>query len=148
MDSQLKNLVICWLLHLIIAGVNMPVHAQEMDFKVTRYGESDGLDSKKVRCMIQDRKGILWLGTVEGLSSFDGYKFKMYRKKSSDPNSISSNYITALAEDKNGLIWMGFQQGYVTSYNPETGKFRNYILRDNNNLRYPSQGDQDVICRH
>ncbi|WP_221393414.1 two-component regulator propeller domain-containing protein [Dyadobacter sp. NIV53] len=114
------------------------VEAQDMAFTVTGYDESEGLASKYVRCMIQDKKGMLWFGTIEGLSSFDGYRFKMFSKKSGDANSLSSNYVTTLAEGPDGLIWIGYQQGGVTSYDPATGRFRNYPLVDKNNKRFPT----------
>lgn len=109
-----------------------------MAFRVTGYDESEGLASKYVRCMIQDKKGMLWFGTIEGLSSFDGYRFKMFNKKSADTNSLSSNYITALAEGPDGLIWIGYQQGGVSSYDPASGHFRNYTLVDKRNKRFPA----------
>lgn len=114
------------------------VQAQDIAFRVTGYDESEGLASKYVRCMIQDRKGMLWFGTIEGLSSFDGYRFKMFSRKSGDSNSLSSNYVTALAEGQDGLIWIGYQQGGVTSYDPASGRFRNYALVDKNNKRFPT----------
>jgi ligand-binding sensor domain-containing protein len=128
-----------WILQLCQLCGSDRLLAQDLNMKVTRYDESEGLESRIVSGMVQDKNGFLWFGTVEGLARFDGYRFKMYRKKAEDPNSISSNNITMLATDKKGLIWIGFQQGGVSAYNPATGKFRNYILRDRNNRPYPSQ---------
>ena len=41
---------------------------------------SDGLPSNSVRCMFQDSKGFLWLGTLDGLTRYDGNTFLTYQK--------------------------------------------------------------------
>jgi ligand-binding sensor domain-containing protein len=134
-----RNHFPCQSLVLLILLMSTRVSAQQMDFKLTTYGQSQGLENTMVQSFMQDKKGLLWLGTMEGLSCFDGYRFRMYRNKIDDSNSMSSNYITALAEDKNGLIWIGYAQGGVTSFNPGSGEFRNYTLFDQNNKKYPAE---------
>lgn len=42
---------------------------------------SDGLPSNSVRCMFQDSKGFLWLGTLDGLTRYDGNTFLTYQWK-------------------------------------------------------------------
>ncbi len=50
--------------------------AQRLSFH--HYNVGDGLAHLRVTSIHQDKKGYLWLGTWEGLSRFDGYRFVNY----------------------------------------------------------------------
>lgn len=63
------------------------------------------------RAMIQDRKGYLWIGTIDGLNRYDGYRFHIYRPDPLDSTSISSNYIVDILEDRRGNIWVATFNG-------------------------------------
>ncbi|MFR4460669.1 MAG: two-component regulator propeller domain-containing protein [Bacteroides xylanisolvens] len=67
---------------------------------------SDGLPSNSVRCMFQDSKGFLWLGTLDGLTRYDGNTFLTYQLESGkhDQISLADNRIKHVAEDKNGFV--------------------------------------------
>ena len=69
---------------------------------------SDGLPSNSVRCMFQDSKGFLWLGTLDGLTRYDGNTFLTYQLESGkhDQVSLADNRIKHVAEDKNGFLWI------------------------------------------
>lgn len=104
----------------------MDVNAQEIKFK--HLSVEDGLSQSVVNCMLQDRTGFLWFGTQDGLNRFDGYQFKVFRNDSKDANSISSNNIWSIFEDKSGNIWVGTQEGVLNCFDPQTEKFKHYIL--------------------
>jgi len=87
-----------------------------------------GLFQSTVNCIMQDKKGLLWFGTNDGLSRYDGYSFKTYRNNPSDRESISENDITAIAEDNDGNIWIGTLSGYINIYDPLKNKFSKYKL--------------------
>ena len=69
---------------------------------------SDGLPSNSVRCMYQDSKGFLWLGTLDGLTRYDGNSFLTYQLETGkhDQVSLADNRIKQVAEDKNGFLWI------------------------------------------
>jgi len=96
---------------------------------VTNYDETDGLQTRIIPAIIQDAKGYIWAGTADGLSRFDGYNFKTFRKIAGDPGSIAGNSITRLAEDRMHHIWMGLSREGLSCLDPLTGKFANYSLR-------------------
>ena len=50
------------------------VNAQTFNYK--QYTEEDGLPSLTIYEIAQDSSGILWIGTDNGLVSFDGEKFE------------------------------------------------------------------------
>ncbi|WP_374164852.1 two-component regulator propeller domain-containing protein [Arcticibacter sp. MXS-1] len=75
------------------------------------YSIDDGLSSNTVSCSLQDKKGFMWFGTVDGVNRFDGYTFKVYRQQEYGPDGTSSNNIISLCEDREGTLWVGSENG-------------------------------------
>lgn len=46
---------------------------------VTHYTISDGLSNNAVYSIMQDTKGRMWFGTIDGLHSFDGNHIRVWR---------------------------------------------------------------------
>ncbi len=86
------------------------LYAQNMP-RLDRIPSELGLSQNLVSCLMQDRKGFLWVGTKDGLNRFDGYEFIVYQYDAYDSTSLSDSYITALLEDSKGRIWVGTQRG-------------------------------------
>lgn len=51
--------------------------------KIHYFTESDGYSQNKVTCVVQDRIGMIWVATWDGLYSYDGYRFKLHKGLSS-----------------------------------------------------------------
>lgn len=86
------------------------------------YQADEGLAHNTVITIIQDSKGLMWIGSRGGLNSFDGYTFKSYRNKKNKFGSIGNNIVNAIAEDKKGMLWVGTGQG-IFKYDPYTEVF-------------------------
>lgn len=81
------------------------------------YQVDEGLAHNSVTSIIQDKKGLIWIGTRGGLNRFDGYTFKIYKNKNNKFGNIGNNIITAIAEDKQGMLWIGTGEG-IFRYDP------------------------------
>jgi len=68
---------------------------------------------------------MLWVGTEDGLSRFDGRHFKNF-KAGNDSSSFINRYVIDLCEDKQGNIWGGTASG-VFCYQTKKNTFINYI---------------------
>ena len=68
---------------------------------------ANGLSDNEVLAMIQDHLGFIWMGTLNGLVSYDGSTVATFQYNPSNPNSLKANVIVALHEDANGDIWIG-----------------------------------------
>ncbi len=66
------------------------------------YGTSDGLPQSQIRAIAQDDRGYLWLGTLGGLSRFDGVEFKNY----STADGLPDNQINCLYQGEKEF-WIG-----------------------------------------
>ena len=100
--------------------------AADMNLRFSGLTADDGLAQNGVQAILQDQHGILWVGTQDGLSRFDGYHFVTYRHDAQDPTSLQHNFIRALMEDRAGRLWIAMQGGGVDRFDPTTGSFRHY----------------------
>ncbi|GAA4460428.1 hypothetical protein GCM10023189_35510 [Nibrella saemangeumensis] len=68
--------------------------------------EKDGLSDKSVRCILQDREGFIWIGTIDGLNKYDGNTFTVIQQEPARPDSsLRGTYISDLYEDRSGNLW-------------------------------------------
>ena len=76
--------------------------AQQYGFR--NFSLEDGLPQTEVQAIMQDSRGIIWVGTNGGgLSRFNGHTFKTYTTRDGMPD----NTVYSLCEDTEGNIWMG-----------------------------------------
>ena len=109
------------------------VKAQSQDIEFKHISIDDGLSQNTVNSIIQDRKGIIWAGTLGGLNKFDGYEFVVYDHDESDTTSLSHNRINVVFEDSKGNLWVGTDYG-LNLFNPLTEDFR--LFRNEQRNRY------------
>lgn len=69
------------------------------------------LSSSMLNSIYQDRDGILWIATEDGLNRYDGAKFTIFRHKPGDTNSLANNYVRVLFEDRDGRFFIGSLSG-------------------------------------
>ena len=74
-------------------------------------GVPDGLPVATVSAIAQDRRGLMWIGTEEGLVRYDGLRMVVVQENSETYPGIPSATISALALDKNGKLWIGTEGG-------------------------------------
>ena len=71
----------------------------------------NGLASNHVNSMVQDDRGYLWMGTLNGLQRYDGSRFITFHHNPADSNSIPDNYVNFLYVDKKKNLWLNFGNG-------------------------------------
>ena len=103
--------------------------SQEMRFN--HYNSENGFDANLPYDfnMVHDKRGFLWIPTINGLNRFDGREFKVFRYERGNPKGLNINFIHTVFEDKSGKIWIGTKGGGINIYDPETGTFE-YIMHD------------------
>lgn len=106
--------------------------------RFTHYNIENGLSDNQVQCILQDRKGFMWIGTNDGLNRFDGNEFKIFKCRPDNNQTVSGNNIRQIIEDPvSGLLWIGTSDGGICSYDPVKSKFTRYPLVKNN-TPYPN----------
>jgi len=68
---------------LFLVGVQM-AYGQPGTLRFDHINTESGLPNNQVLALCQDHVGFIWAGTGEGLSRYDGYRFKTYNNKNSN----------------------------------------------------------------
>ena len=105
------------------------LYAQPQEVIFENLSVDKGLSDSVVTCMLQDRKGFLWIGTENGLNKYDGYRFKRYRHDPEDPHSLGDNDILTLYEDRQGIMWVSTADSLHT-YDPANDQFLRYSCEE------------------
>ena len=88
----------------------------------SRFTKLDGLANDGILSLLADKSGGIWIGTVVGLSHFNGVSFdniplafqsggQAYPNRSPDKEMSGTNAVTAMMEDRSGGLWIGTDNG-------------------------------------
>ncbi len=91
-------------------GANNGLYLQDGNRRVLIPGKIAGY---VVRCVYEDKKGNIWIGTSNGLTKMSGNDFQTFRHEDGQPASLAMNFITAITEDKLGRLWIATQTGGI-----------------------------------
>jgi len=95
--------------------------------------QNPDLETKDCNSLHEDKYGNLWIGTNGGgLLRLDGKtnQFKIYRNRTNDQTSISSDIIISMLEDRNGTMWFGTFLGGLNQM--KNDRFVRYLPDINN----------------
>ena len=116
--------VLLWLV-VVLPG---SLYAQRPDIRFEHITVEQGLSSNTVRALLQDRKGLLWVATPDGLNRYDGYHFTTYKNIPLDTTSLSHNWVYTIYEapTEPGVLWVGTRENGLDRFDQETGLFTHY----------------------
>ncbi len=106
-------------------------NAAKKAYKFSHYtydnGHSGGLISDDISCLYQDKKEVLWVGTLEGLSAMEvsGKWKNNYHAKNSQLSNIE---IQSIFEDSQNTLWVGTIQG-LNRYDASSDDFSPLLLK-------------------
>jgi len=76
------------------------------------FTSADGLAGGVVLSLYEDREGRIWVGTTEGVSCYDGRKFRTFIREDGLPHEV----VTAITQTDDGKLWFGTEGGGVCCY--------------------------------
>ena len=117
------NLLIVFL---FVVQIGLSQYSQSKHYDIL-----DGLPSNTIRCVYKDSRGLMWVGTDDGLCLFDGKTFTTFTEE----DGLVGNLIWDIIEDKNHNLWfscygkgLSMYDGTVfTNYTTENGLVNNAI---------------------
>lgn len=106
---------------------NKKVHLFE-----NRYYDDTSLVNDNVLTAYEDRSGLLWFGTYNGISLLNpNQPFNQYRREPDKENTISDNSMSGIYKDSEGILWLGTNSAGLNALNTMTGEVRNFYSNNN-----------------
>jgi len=102
----------------------------------TTFTTDDGLAGNVVTSVTQDTQGVIWVGSTEGLTRYDGSHFEIY------PDSLRNTHIVCAARDRQGNLWFGTYGEGVFKY---TGKEWQNFTPGNTGKGLPGIAIKDIL---
>jgi len=93
----------------------------------TQISTKDGLSQNTVRAIIEDKKGFIWAGTLDGLNRYDGYQIVVYKPQLGQLNSLADHRVKNVYQDKDGYLWIKTYNNEFCCYNPVYDTFIKYL---------------------
>ena len=87
----------------------------------------DGLPLNSVWSITQDKNGLIWFGTLDGLCSYDGFTVTTYKTIPGDSSSISENCRHDVYVDTDNNLWVAHTSG-ISKFYQQTSSFDNIFL--------------------
>lgn len=113
MRSFLKYPVIVFLMITCMLAIGTPISfAAPLSISGEHFTMRNGLPSNTVRTITQDLQGKIWLGTTNGVATYDGYIFKNVAGLTTGDDKNVQNIIP----DELGNIWIISSSGKITCY--------------------------------
>jgi PAS domain S-box-containing protein len=100
----------CAILILTALLSSLPSAAQRYD--ITVFNNTHGLPGNQINDLFQDRFGRLWIGTMNGLTVYNGHDFEKFGRL----EPVSTSPIRSIYEDSEGNVWVGLNNLGVCRY--------------------------------
>jgi diguanylate cyclase (GGDEF)-like protein len=86
----------------------------------------DGLSQSNVFSILQDSQGLMWFGTENGLNSYNGYEFEVFKRDRGNPAALGSDYIYDIVEGADGNLWIASNGGGLSKMDRASKTFTSY----------------------
>jgi len=121
--SLLKSTILTFFCIILPAGLSANANN---NLQFSQISTKDGLSQNTVRAILEDKKGFIWAGTLDGLNRYDGYSIIAYKPQLNNPNSLIDHRIKNVYQDKDGYLWIKTYKNEFSCYNPVSDSFINY----------------------
>lgn len=121
-NQGLKLLIVV----LLFCGFGIAM-GQKPPVSFERLVPGNGFPADLVYDVIQDKRGLMWFGTSEGLVRYDGNRYKTYAFHPEANRGLQQLNIKTLFEDKKGNIWIGTQGGGVSILDFAADTFQHHL---------------------
>ena len=111
----------------VIAACFLYTTAPAQRYPFYNLSVESGLIQSQVQAVKQDKYGHLWIGTLGGLSRFDGRNFTNYTLR----DGMADNSVNTLDIDAQGNIWVGTSKG-ISKFDGKSFKHSSFRAAENN----------------
>ncbi len=121
--TLLINLTVYFLLLPFCVFSPLSMLRAQQSYRFEHINQNNGLSQGTINAIYQDKEGLMWFGTKDGLNRWDGKKMLVYRHDFRNNQSLFNNHILTIVEDNQDRMWLGstggglfFQDATKTSF--------------------------------
>lgn len=108
---------------LLLMGASALAAEQIETPRMRRFGPGDGLPSRMVLALAQDRQGYVWAATSDGLARYDGIGLQVWQHDPLSARSIPGNEVETLLVDDRDRVWLGINGSPLAMFDAEREGF-------------------------
>ncbi len=95
---------------LMLLFLSSPLIAVSQEALWKSFTTSDGLPSRYINSIFQDRDGAMWFATDKGVARFDGATFTTFNRE----DGLPEDFVVFIAQDSNGAMYFKtFEKGWA-----------------------------------
>lgn len=87
---------------------------------------AEGIPHSTTTAVVQDRNGLIWIGTIGGLVRYDGYRIELVGARSANSPGLPDNYVRSLYALPDGGLLIGTNAGGLVRFDPMNNSFKLY----------------------
>ncbi|KAA9346704.1 sensor histidine kinase [Larkinella humicola] len=107
--------------------LSLKVLAQSPTLSFQRLSLRQGLATNFTSSIAQDDLGFIWIGTVNGVTRFDGLRCINYAPQIGNPQSLSHRIVRSVFKARDGILWIGAQKG-LNRIDPQTQAVKRFYF--------------------
>ena len=112
-------------LSLVLLCLNASLSAQWRGPQLTSLGPGEGINSWIIT-MAQDSSQMLYLGSLEGLYTYDSHMFRFFGHDPLDSTTIGQGNVLSIICSRDGMIWLTLRFGGLNRFDPKTSTFTHF----------------------
>lgn len=128
-------------------------HAQA--YNLRQFSNKNGLSNSAILSLYQDEKGVIWIGSCDGLNIYDGHSIYLYHTVNADNTPLSGNLINQITEAEENILWVQTNYGLnrldtrqQTSRTFAEFKDFNFMANSNDNTLFILKDDGHLYYYH
>ncbi|HEL3750148.1 TPA: response regulator [Stenotrophomonas maltophilia] len=99
--------------------------------RLRRFGAAEGLPSRMVVALAEDRQGYIWAATDGGLARYDGTTLRVWQHEPERPGSLPGNEIETLLVDPLDRVWVGINGKGIARLDADRERFSSFAAVNN-----------------
>lgn len=139
----MKKITCCIFKIILFFSISFSAVAQTPDLYFDHINYDVSFSQSAISSIHQTRKGFIWIGTANGLISYDGYNFLRYAYNKDVLSTISNSHVNVILEDKQKQLWVGTNNGLNLFNKKENNFLRIDVLKVKGGRNYISSIIQD-----
>lgn len=107
----------------------------QQPYKFEHLSQEQGLSYNTVTNFTQDKQGLLWIATFNGLNRYDGVTFKTFPQNNASADKGMPREIRLVYADRGGNVWIGGFNNTIGRFNPRTEEYVPFLLPKQNTVK-------------